>query len=392
MESTNDLLVTTHSADEKIRYFGQWSPVQEGRVEYRCSNRQYNASEFSFKGSTVKWMGRKGSNQGYADVYLDGEFQCVVDGYSSVTSDGVVKFERSSLRADRIHTLRIVVKKERNPDATDCRQDIAGFQSVTPIHYPNEIMGLKSVEYVRIRNGAKSYLTPDTWSPVANAVNVPAGGVTLHPGIFSDIFYGNIAYLNTCFSQPSYCSEDYPRKFYGGPSWSAWLPASNEGRMLAGAAHTLRWEERSDMRTIVNTIVTAISNRMREDGYFNYYPESDSFAQNSEINSERKNYDRVFWTRGLLAAGMAGDARVYPLLRRMYDWFNVSPYLPDMLEGSNATNGLPGGPLMYLSPVGNDSDLRVCLALPIKSASAEHSSSMRLWRASRFGPVLCAVG
>jgi len=89
---------------------------------------------------------------------------------------------------------------------------------------------------------------------------------------------------------------------------------------------------------------------------------------------------------------MAGDARVYPLLRRMYDWFNVSPYLPDMLEGSNATNGLPGGPLMYLSPVGNDSDLRVCLALPIKSASAEHSSSMRLWRASRFGPVLCAVG
>lgn len=42
MESTNDLLVTTHSADEKIRYFGQWAPVQEGRVEYRCSNRQYN--------------------------------------------------------------------------------------------------------------------------------------------------------------------------------------------------------------------------------------------------------------------------------------------------------------------------------------------------------------
>ncbi len=190
MESTNDLLVTTHSADEKIRYFGQWVPVQEGRVEYRCSNRQYNANEFSFKGSTVKWMGRKGSNQGYADVYLDGEFQCVVDGYSSVTSDGVVKFERSSLRADRIHTLRIVVKKERNPDATDCCQVIAGFQSVTPIHYPNEIMGLKSAEYARIRNGTKSYLTPDTWSPVTNAANVPAGGVTLHPGILAISFIG----------------------------------------------------------------------------------------------------------------------------------------------------------------------------------------------------------
>jgi DUF1680 family protein len=43
----------------------------------------------------------------------------------------------------------------------------------------------------------------------------------------------------------------------------------------------------------------------------------------------------------------------------MYDWFNASPYLPEMLEGSNATNGFPGGPLMYLSPVGVPSDLIV---------------------------------
>ena len=98
---------------------------------------------------------------------------------------------------------------------------------------------------------------------------------------------------------------------------------------------------------------------MRDDGYYNYYDERDSYAQLEGLHSERKNYDRVFWTRGLLAAGMIGDARAYTLLRRMYDWFNASPYLPDMLEGSNATNGLPGGPMMYLSPVGVANDLIV---------------------------------
>lgn len=357
MELHGDCLVTTNSNDEQILYFGHWMPLQKGRVAYQYSNAQYNACEFSFKGSTVKWIGCSGHDQGYADVYLDGEFQCAVDGYSRVTHEGVVKFEKSSLHANRVHTLRIVVKKGGNPDATDCRQDIAGFQSVAPIHYPTEIMRLKNAEYAYIRRGTKSYLTPDAWSPVANAAHVPVSGVILHQGIFSAIVHRNIAYLNSCFSQPSYCSADYPHKPNGGPGWSAWLPASNDGRMLAGAAHTLRWEERADMRTIVSTIVTAIGNRMREDGYVNYYPESDSYAQNTGLNSERKNYDRVFWTRGLLAAGMAGDARVYPLLRRMYDWFNASLYLPDMLEGSNATNGLPGGPLMYLSPVGAASDL-----------------------------------
>ena len=79
----------------------------------------------------------------------------------------------------------------------------------------------------------------------------------------------------------------------------------------------------------------------------------------SGLNSERKNYDRVFWTRGLLAAGRVGNSKAYSLLRGMYDWFNSSRHLGRMLHGGNATNGLPGGPLVYLSPVGKEQDLVV---------------------------------
>jgi len=48
---------------ESILYFGNWS----NNWANHFSNTQYNAFEFSFKGSTVKWIGSKRKNHGYAD-------------------------------------------------------------------------------------------------------------------------------------------------------------------------------------------------------------------------------------------------------------------------------------------------------------------------------------
>lgn len=389
-------LIKTSCDDSKILYFGKWADGKDESAECRYSNVQYNTCEFSFRGSEVKWIGANKQNQGYADVFLDEEFQATIDGYSAAAIHGVVKFHKSGLSNNRIHTLRIVVRKEKNADATDCCQYIEGFQSFEPVHYPTEIRNEKNAEYVVIKSGVKEFIPPQKWSPIAYAANSPVSGVSLGNGVFKDVYDRLILHLNDCFRMPSYCSEDYTAfKPYGGPGWSKWLPASNEGRMLAGAAGVLRWEERTDMREIVDTIVTDISSRMREDGYYNYYPESESYGlkadgdslhtketKNYEIvfrvdgiykyyrdtdtyefdttlNLERKNYDRVFWSRGLLAAAASGDKRAYPLLRRMYDWFNASPYLGEVLNGPNATNGFPGGPLIYLSPVGVANDLIV---------------------------------
>lgn len=335
---------------QRTLYFGDWGVVTEDGREYSRSNTQYNAFEFSFRGPTVKWIGSTRSNHGHADVYIDGTFQRTVDCYSATTQADVVKFEKSGLGGDRIHTLRVVVRKERNPHASDCYQDVSSFQCVTPVCYPAEIAALMTAEYARIQNGTKEHLAPETWSPVANAADAPDRGVTLGSGVFRDVFERNIDYLNHCFASPTYCD---------GVGWTEWLPASNEGRMLAGSGHILRWGERADMRAIVDTVVARIESRMREDGFYNYYGESDSYVVNPPTVSERKNYDRVFWTRGLLAAGMAGHPRAHGLLRRMYDWLNSSPHLPLMLLGGNATNGLPGGPMVYLSPAGKAEDLVV---------------------------------
>ena len=246
----------------EVLYFGNWAVASDGDQHYHVSNTQYNAFEFSFRGPTVRWIGSKSSNHGYADVYVDGEFQQTVDCYAASPRTNVVKFEKTGLSGDRIHTLRVVVRKERNPDATDCYQDIACIQSVAPVSYPAEIAKSMTLEYAQIQNGTKAYLASESWSPVANTADAPESGVILKPGVFSDLFNRNIDYLNHCFASPTYCD---------GMGWSEWLPASNEGRMLAGAGNTLRWGERADMRNVVDTIVSDIQDRMRDDGYYNYY-------------------------------------------------------------------------------------------------------------------------
>ena len=333
---------------DKILYFGDWRVTSEWRGHY--SNRQYDAFEFCFRGPTVQWIGSKSSSHGHADVYIDGEFQATVDSYSANPVTAAVNFETTGLSKDRVHTLRVVVTKERHPDATDCYQDVICINAIDPVVYAYEISDAMNAEYTQIQNGAKPYLAPDRWTPVDRGACAPEDGVILRPGAFGEAFARNIDYINHCFENRTYCD---------GVGWSEWLPASNDGRLLAAAGNTLRWGERTDMRAILDTIIAKIEAQMRDDGYFNYYDESDAYVLNTAYVTERKNYDRVFWTRGMLAAGMAGNSKAYELLRKMYDWFNSSPYLPWMLIGGNATNGLPGGPLVYLSPAGIEDDLLV---------------------------------
>ncbi|MCL5096149.1 MAG: glycoside hydrolase family 127 protein [Candidatus Omnitrophica bacterium] len=346
--------VIVNDSDGSVLCFGNWETETDRdgfhSRDYHACNVQYNYCEFKFTGSAVRWYGSKNKDHGFADVYLDGALQKTVDAYNPAWICNVVLFEKTGLSAGPCHTLRIVVRKDRNPNATDCYQDIDCFEAIQPVNYVEEITKDMRTEYAQIESGAKPYAQPDTWKPVSYAAQSPTTGVSLHAGVLNDAFQRNIDYLNHCFASKTYCD---------GQGWFGWLPASNEGRLLQGAANSLRWGERADLRNIVDTVVSRIQARQRADGYHNYYPEKDSFACETGGNSERKNYDRVFWTRGLLDAGRAGNAAAYTIVRKFYDWFNGCSYLPRMIIGCNSPNGFPGGPLVYLSPVGTSKDLIV---------------------------------
>lgn len=359
------LLQKTRDNDPKVLYFGKWIHARnELSFQQDChlSNTPYNTCVFAFRGSTIRWIGSRGNNHGFADVYVDNVFQQTIDTYSPQLLTKQVLFEKTGLSADRIiHTMRIVVRKERHQNSTGCYQDIDCFESCQPVNYPNAIKHAAAMELKAITSGTKSYLSPDSWKPVAYAATAPTNGVALQLGVFNDCFNRNIIYLNRCFAKPYYTDEG--TKLYKAAFWVTGLPASNEGRMLAGAGHTLRWGERSDMRKIVDTIVSSVQSRQRPDGYCLPYDETYMNKQEVALMDERRNYDRVNLTRGMLAAGMSGNAEALRVMRKFYDWLNSSQYYPELIAGNfygsahNCNNGHAGGLLMYFSPVGKPDDL-----------------------------------
>lgn len=219
-------------------------------------------------------------------------------------------------------------------------------------------------EYEEIQKG-RAVSDPKDWQKVAYAASMPTEGVFLR-GEFGELFERNIERIKRCFKEPDYVEDPQPEpgKRRG---WSDWLPAANDGRILGGAAKALRWREDSELRQIMEDIVDRSKANMRDDGYFNYYTEADSYAHNhipnvensmeTILNSERKNYDRVFWTMGMLAADKAGNKDALSLARRMCDWLENSDWGVNLLLGHNATNAFMGTLVMADSPAGKTEDM-----------------------------------
>jgi len=339
--------ILSENTSKEIIYFGKWFET----VDQHRSQSPYSNCYFTFRQSQVRWIGSKGPDHGCDDVYINGKFRKKVDTYSEKERKGQVLFEFNGLSNDRLHTINIVVKDQKNIKSSGYWVAVDRFESLEPVDYRSWIKDVANDEMIQIEKDQKSVLPPGSWEPVLNKATFPDAGVRLLPGLFNTSFVRNIAYLKHCFSRPTYCD---------GIGWSEWLPKSNDGRMLQISANTLRWGERSDVRDVVNTIVSEVDFRLRADGYSNYYSEDDSYKLTSSKESgysERKNYDRVFWTRGMLDAGNSGNEKAYEVVRKFYDWFNSSPYRGKQLDGNNATNGTPGGGLVYFSPVGKIDDM-----------------------------------
>jgi hypothetical protein len=345
------------AGDKKVMYFGNWREARSAAGEsVRQSDRPYSACVLVFKGPTVRWLGGKAPDHGQADIYLDDRLERTVDSYAPTSEVAQVLFDKTGLATQRMHTLRIEVRREKHPNATGHAQRIYGFEVSEAMNYPQVIQRSAAAELTAIAAGSKPYLAPETWKPVAYGATAPAKGVTLDHGPLRDCFDRNIAYLNHCFAKPGYNDG-------GENEWAKGYPASSEGRLLAGAGHTLRWGERADMRAIVDTLVGKVKSRQTVDGWCLPYDPSYMNPQKEPWADERRNYDRVGLTRGLIAAGMAGNPDALGILRRFYDWLNPSPYYAKLLTGTfsdsahNCNNGHAGGLLMYLSSAGKQEDL-----------------------------------
>ena len=343
-----------------VLYFGTWrAPTSLEAPAGREADLPGSACVLVFRGTAVRWRGGKGPDCGLADVYLDGNLVRTVDAYAAAPAADAVLFEHGGLDEARPHRLRIVVKRERHPDAKGGAQRIGAFEAAEAVNYPDEIAAKARAELALITSGRKPYLTPDRWKPAAYAARAPEGGVTLGEGPLRTAFDRNIACLNRWFESKEQWQRQFPTR-----GWERHLPASSEGRMLGAAAHTLRWGERKDMRTIVDVLVGLVKDRQRPDGYGMPFPEEHMKPSGNAWHDERRNYDRVNLTRGMAAAARVGNREALPVMRRFYDWLYASPYAAGLLAGPfdngsahNCNNGHEGSLLMHFSPVGTAEDL-----------------------------------
>ncbi|MCX7008674.1 MAG: glycoside hydrolase family 127 protein [Kiritimatiellaeota bacterium] len=184
----------------------------------------------------------------------------------------------------------------------------------------------------------------EQWKPVAYKAQAPLGGVRLEGGVLEAAVKSNVVYL-----KPNPPGIRAPHKF-----WEEALAGSCAGRFLMGAGNSVRWMDHAELRARMNAIVDGIEECRQPNGFIMAYPENTMFT------SERAAYTRAWLTHGLIDAGFAGNAKAFGLLRGYYDWFDVNPYLPELLRrGGQGVQGMIANARMYFTPVGKPQDLQV---------------------------------
>ena len=287
----------------------------------------------SFTGASAVITGEK--TQGKAEILVDG----VSRGEYDLNTEEL--FRVQGLSEDSFHMIEIVLK-EGEMLLKEARLD-------SPYSVASKLTQQARDELTRIERHEKEIYDESLWRPVSKKAQMPESGVTLGSGVFLDAFNKNITYLKHCANKYMYADMT--------SVWTDALTASTEGRMMAGTGNSLRWIEDAELEEILDKLLSTVEARAEANGWCLPY-ESDRFAPHpGDMIDEDRNYDRVMFTRGLVAAGKAGKENAYTLLRNFYDWFNRCEYLPDMLSGGLGTQGSLGTVLAWESPVGKAEDI-----------------------------------
>ncbi len=320
--------------------------------------------EVYFAGPFIRMYAPKGPKGGIAKVSLNGKDCGEIDFYSDKEEPASLVFEAGQLCSDgeKEHFSRLAVTAtgSKRPEALGAEISADYFEIGEPSCVRTVMNRRSDEETDAMARYETTFTPPEEWKPVVPRGKVPVTGVKIGDGVFKDAMYKNIRYLKDSYKLPLWVDGKD-----GDRIWVDMLVASNEGRMLGGIGHTLRFIEDEELRKIAKEIIAAAERRQftNYNGYLMPY-ESKNYrlwvhqAWPLVSRGEEKNYDRAMFTKGMLACGLAGFDEVYEMLRKFYDWFNsAEEYLPYMLMDSMAIQGSIAGPMVYHSPAGVPEDI-----------------------------------
>ncbi len=110
---------TVRCTSPEVTYEGLWITENVREHNYKGEPVKLGQTadcslQFSFKGKDIYWRAFKGQNSGKADVYLDDVFQKTVDCYAAPSTGDQFAFVGSGLDPDVTHTIKIVVRGDKN--------------------------------------------------------------------------------------------------------------------------------------------------------------------------------------------------------------------------------------------------------------------------------------
>ena len=122
------------TTDDAWTWKGAWETINIPNFMDQSANKIKTAKEkgaeaiFKFKGTGVMISGVWNKDHGKADVYLDGKLDRSIDAYYWVANAGnpMAFLYHNVVLQNGEHTVRIVVKGEKNPKATDTKITISG--------------------------------------------------------------------------------------------------------------------------------------------------------------------------------------------------------------------------------------------------------------------------
>ena len=266
--------------------------------------------ELCAKGGKVRCYGETGPDGGTMQLYVNDKPYRTVNCHSKVPQKHRLLFTIDRLTADKFNRIKgVIVSKGK-------RIAIEHFVTEDPSCLMVEMNRQTDEELAQMARHAKTASDPAGWKPVKFGAEAPVRGVKLEDGVFKTVFDRNIRYLEDCLRKPNWVdAKDQDR------IWIDMLMASNEGRMLGGMGHTLRFRDVPAFGKAVEDILEQIDRRQfaNGNGYLmpyqslNYKLSTDTWP--GVMRDEQKNYDRAMLTKGMLAAGLGGHERGYRLLR-----------------------------------------------------------------------------
>ncbi|MCF7730332.1 MAG: hypothetical protein K9N23_01535 [Akkermansiaceae bacterium] len=133
MELATSTAAIIDDRDAAVTYQGTWFTYADPNDYLGTEN--YSGAvgascAYAFSGTSVRWISARNYNLGKADVYLDGTLVAsAVDAYAPSKQHQQALFEMTDL-SDGPHTLKIVVRGDKNPAAAGSYVLIDGFSAV----------------------------------------------------------------------------------------------------------------------------------------------------------------------------------------------------------------------------------------------------------------------